>query len=438
MAGNMKIFLNSIGCRLNQSEIESMAWQLLANGHELVDDPALADKVIINTCAVTQQAAKDARKMTRRFHRENADAEIILTGCYATVAPEEAAQLTGVGRIVTNQDKDQLVAMIDPKAQINLPVHDREPILREFLAASKGNTRAFVKVQDGCDNRCTFCVTTIARGPGRSRRMGDVIKEIQSLAAAGYKEVVLTGVHLGSFGRDIDRRTTLGDLTAAILRYTDIARLRLSSLEPWDIPANFFELWENPRLLPHLHIPLQSGSDRILRRMARRTTQDSFRDLVAQARANIQDLAISTDLIVGFPGESEAEFQESLDFVSEIEFSRLHVFPYSRRPGTAATKMEGQVLPQVKKERSRRLIELGRQLSFTYHQQYDNRTATVLWETTTGSDNHEMQWMGYTTNYIRVKVQGSVDLFNQITSTHLTGPRPEGMTGTLISPNSNY
>ncbi len=348
MVGNMKIFLNSIGCRLNQSEIESIAWQLMANGHEIVDDPALADKVIINTCAVTRQAAKDARKMTRRIHRENTDAEIVLTGCYVTVAPREAAELTGAGRIVTNQDKDQIVAVIDPKAQINLPVHDREPILREFLTSSKGNTRAFVKVQDGCDNRCTFCVTTIARGSGRSRRIGDVIKEIQSLAAAGYKEVVLTGVHLGSFGRDIDRKTTLADLTVAILRYTDIARLRLSSLEPWDIPEGFFELWNNPRLLPHLHIPLQSGSDHILRRMARRTTRHSFRDLVVQARANIQDLSISTDLIVGFPGELEAEFQESLDYVSEIRFSRLHVFPYSRRPGTAAANMQGPVLPQVK------------------------------------------------------------------------------------------
>ncbi len=434
MVGNMKIFLNSIGCRLNQSEIESIAWQLMANGHEIVDDPALADKVIINTCAVTRQAAKDARKMTRRIHRENTDAEIVLTGCYATVAPREAAELTGGGLIVTNQDKDQIVAMIDPKAQINLPVHDREPILREFLASSKGNTRAFVKVQDGCDNRCTFCVTTIARGSGQSRRIGDVIKEIQSLAAAGYKEVVLTGVHLGSFGRDIDRNTTLADLTAAILRHTDIARLRLSSLEPWDIPEGFFELWKNPRLLPHLHIPLQSGSDHILRRMARRTTRDSFSDLVAQARANIQDLSISTDLIVGFPGESEAEFQESLDYVSEIGFSRLHVFPYSRRPGTAAAKMQGQVLPQDKKDRSRRLIDLGRQLSLSYHQHYENRTAAVLWETTTGTDIHEKHWLGYTTNYIRVKVQDSLDLFNQITSTRLTGPRPDGMTGSIISP----
>jgi len=435
MVAIMKIFLNSIGCRLNQSEIENIAWQLLANGHEIVDEAALADKVIINTCAVTREAAKDARKMTRRIHRENTDAEILLTGCYATIAPDELVQLTGAGRIVTNQDKDQIVAMIDPGAQINLPMHDREPILREFLISSKGNTRAFVKVQDGCDNRCTFCVTTIARGPGRSRRTGDVIEEIQSLAVAGYKEAVLTGVHLGSFGRDIDKDTTLGDLVAATLHYTDIERLRLSSLEPWDIPEGFFELWENPRLLPHLHIPLQSGSDNTLRRMARRTTRDSFRELVSQARANIPNLSISTDLIVGFPGESESEFQDSFDYVSEIEFSRLHVFPYSRRPGTAAAEMAGQVAPQVKKERSRRLIDLGRQLSLSYHERYDNEDSAVLWETTTGGNSPERQWLGYTTNYIRVKAQESADLFNQITSTRLSGPQPEGMTGTINSSN---
>lgn len=433
----MKIFLNSIGCRLNQSEIEGIAWQLLANGHQIVDDPALADKIIINTCAVTQQAAKDARKNTHRFHRENAEAEIVLTGCYATIAPKEAAQLKGAGRIVINEDKDQIVAMIDPQAQIGLPMHDREPILREFLASTKGNTRAFVKVQDGCDNRCTFCVTTIARGAGRSRRVGDIIREIQSLATAGYKEVVLTGVHLGSYGRDLDQRITLGNLVTAVLRYTDVARLRLSSLEPWDIPAEFFSLWENKRLLPHLHIPLQSGSDRILRRMARRTTRQSFRALVNLAQDHIPDLAISTDLIVGFPGETEYEFQESLDFVREIEFSRLHVFPYSQRPGTAAAEMEGQVLPQVKKERSRRLIDLGSQLSLSYHQRYNNKTATVLWETTTSGNGPEKQWLGYTSNYIRVKTTESIDLFNQITPARLTGPRPDGMIGTLISSSVN-
>ncbi|MBK9052985.1 MAG: radical SAM protein, partial [Chloroflexi bacterium] len=204
--------------------------------------------------------------------------------------------------------------------------------MREFRAGSLGNTRAFIKVQDGCNNKCTFCVTTIARGEGVSRHLADVVTEIQALAGAGYQEAVLTGVHLGSYGHDFGNKTGLRDLVRAILTHTDIPRLRLSSLEPWDIAPDFFALWDNPRLLPHLHLPLQSGSDRVLKRMTRRTNQVSFRALVQAARAHIPHLNLSTDLIVGFPGETEAEFGETLAFVQEMNFTRLHVFGYSVRP----------------------------------------------------------------------------------------------------------
>jgi threonylcarbamoyladenosine tRNA methylthiotransferase MtaB len=203
----MKILFQSIGCRLNQSEMETMARQLMATGHEIVTEVETADKVIVNTCAVTAEAARDARTLTRRFHRSNASADIILTGCYATIAPHELAVLPGARHVVANKDKDQLVQMVDPRAGIELPGFEQEPILREFLAGNHSRTRAFVKVQDGCDNKCTFCVTTIARGQGRSRHLGDVVGEIQALAAAGYQEAVLTGVHLGSYGRDIDLPT---------------------------------------------------------------------------------------------------------------------------------------------------------------------------------------------------------------------------------------
>src|SRR5690606_13235634 len=182
----MKVFLDSIGCRLNQSEIETMARQLLAAGHEIVSDVAQADKVILNTCAVTRAAGREARSKTKRFHRQNSSAEIVLTGCYATIAPQEAARIPGAGRIVPNKDKEQLIQLLDPKASLSLPLYEREPVMREFLAGQMGNTRAFIKVQDGCDNRCTFCVTTVARGEGRSRHLGDVVSEIQGLVAAGY------------------------------------------------------------------------------------------------------------------------------------------------------------------------------------------------------------------------------------------------------------
>jgi threonylcarbamoyladenosine tRNA methylthiotransferase MtaB len=433
MSSKMKVYLNSIGCRLNQSEIETMARQLLAAGHEIVTESAEADKVIINTCAVTAEAAHDARSQTRRIHRSNPNAEIILTGCYATIAPNELAEIQGTSRVVVNQQKGQLVQMLDPRARIGLPVFDQEPVLREFLAGNFGaNTRAFIKVQDGCDNKCTFCVTTVARGESQSRHLGDVVAEIQALAAAGYQEAVLTGVHLGSYGHDFGNATGLHDLVQAILQHTDMPRLRLSSLEPWDLAPDFFTLWQNPRLLPHLHMPLQSGSDKILKRMARRTSRESFRELVEAARANIPELNLSSDMIVGFPGETAVDFSDSLEFVETINFARLHVFSYSSRPGTAASQFSNQVNGKIKKERTRRMIALGKQLSHNFHKQFVGQTRSVLWESNVGADNGGLRWLGYTDNYIRVQANGPADLFNRITPTEIVSATADGVTGIIV------
>lgn len=300
--------------------------------------------------------------------------------------------------------------------------------MREYLAGSMGgHTRAFIKVQDGCNNKCTFCVTTVARGDGQSRHLGDIVQEIQALTAAGYQEAVLTGVHLGSYGHDFGNEAGLRDLVQAILDHTDIPRLRLSSLEPWDLAPNFFSLWQNPRLLPHLHMPLQSGSDKILRRMARRTSRESFKALVDAARANIPNLNLSTDLIVGFPGETEADFADSLDYVNTIKFSRMHVFSYSKRPGTAAAQFSDQVPHAVKKARTRQMIALGKSLSLQFHQQHENQTAAVLWEQTIGADHEGLRWVGYTDNYIRVQGHGPADLFNKITPATLHSATADSM-----------
>ncbi len=407
-----------------------MARQLLAAGHEIVTETAVADKVVINTCAVTSAAASDARSMTRRIHRTNPDVEIMLTGCYATIAPDELAKVQGAGQIVLNKDKDNLIQLIDPAAPINLSVFDQEPVMREFLAGNMGaTTRAFIKAQDGCNNRCTFCVTTVARGEGKSRHLGDVVAEIQAFAAAGYQEAVLSGVHLGSYGYDFGNKAGLRDLVCAILEHTDIPRLRLSSLEPWDIVPDFFELWQNPRLLPHLHMPLQSGSDKILRRMARRTSRDSFRELTEAARTHIPHLNLSTDLIVGFPDETEADFAASLEYVREIGFSRLHVFGYSPRPGTAASTMPNQISGPVKKARTRQMIELGKKLSLEFHQRYVGQTANVLWEATVGADNDGLRWVGYTDNYIRVQGHGPAEWFNRVTAVNITHATADGVQG---------
>ncbi|MCL4261784.1 MAG: tRNA (N(6)-L-threonylcarbamoyladenosine(37)-C(2))-methylthiotransferase MtaB [Anaerolineae bacterium] len=428
----MKVLLDSIGCRLNHSEMETLARQMMANGHQIVTDAAETDKVVINTCAVTAEATRDARSRTRAFHRANPAAEIVLTGCYATIAPSDVARIEGAGQVVVNAHKAQLAQLLDPQARVELPVFEQEPIMREFLAGSLGaHTRAFIKVQDGCDNKCTFCVTTIARGEGQSRHMGDVIAEIQALAAAGYQEAVLTGVHLGSYGRDLSPHTDLAVLIRAILHHTDIPRLRLSSLEPWDVPDRFFELWADSRLLPHLHLPLQSGSDAILRRMARRTSRASFRELAQAARATIPRLNLSTDLIVGFPGETETDFANSLDFVREIGFTRLHVFSYSPRPGTAAARFPDQISGPVKKVRTKQLIALGQELSLAFHQALVGQTVEVLWETAVGADNGGLRWAGYTDNYVRVMANGPTDLFNRVTPVTITDARPDGVSGHL-------
>jgi threonylcarbamoyladenosine tRNA methylthiotransferase MtaB len=427
----MKIHLHTIGCRLNQAEIETMARQLAAGGHAIAADAAEADTVILNTCAVTAEAARDARNLTRRFARANPAAEIVLTGCYATLAPDELAVLPGVRRVVGNAEKAGIPRLLDPTLPAGAPLFDREPLARETATGSVGRTRGFIKVQDGCDNRCTFCVTTVARGPGLSRPPAEVVAEVRAFAAAGYQEVVLSGVHLGSYGRDLGRAAGLRELVAALLADTDIPRIRLSSLEPWDVAPGFFDLWANPRLLPHLHLPLQSGSDRVLRRMARRTTRAAFRALADEARAAIPDLNLSTDLIVGFPGETGEELAETLEYVEEIAFGRLHVFSYSPRPGTAAAKMPGQVAGPVKKARAAQLIALGERLSTAFHARYHGATRPVLWEMATGAEPEGLRWVGYSDNYIRVSTVGPADLMNRVTPARLSGPRADGMTGAI-------
>ncbi|GMQ78018.1 MAG: tRNA (N(6)-L-threonylcarbamoyladenosine(37)-C(2))-methylthiotransferase MtaB [Anaerolineae bacterium] len=430
----MKIYLHSIGCRLNQSEIETMARQLMAAGHEIVNKPSLADRAVINTCAVTNQAAKDSRIVHRRIRQSIKGAEVYITGCYATIAPEKIKVLDGQDHIILNQSKGNLVQLINSDSNSDVEQYDKEPILRELLSSPFGHTRAFVKVQDGCDNSCTFCLTTVARGQGWSRHLGDVVSEIQALANAGYQEAVLTGVHLGSYGKDLGDNTNLAALIAAILHHSDIPRLRLSSLEPWDLVPEFFYLWNNPRLLPHLHMPLQSGSDRILRRMARRTTCKSYLQLVSAARKAIPDLSLSTDIITGFPGETEDDYESTFDFVSLIGFSRLHVFSYSKRPGTAAAKMSGHLPRKAVKARTQRMIKLGKSLSLSFHQSFVGQKRNVLWERPTGAINQGIVWIGYTDNYIRVKTTNEDDLFNKISPTWLFSPELDGMIGSIEDP----
>lgn len=422
----MKIFLDTIGCRLNQAEIENMARQFRAAGHEIVAVADHADMAVVNTCAVTTQAASDSRSKIRNIARAGVE-QIIPTGCWTTLQPKEAAALPNVLRVVTNDQKDSLVPTtlnLEPSA------FDLEPIDRTPIPGLHRRTRAFIKVQDGCDNKCTFCITTVARGEGRSRPLADVIADINSALGGDSKEIVLTGVHLGSWGQEINHH--LRDLVHAILRETDVMRLRLSSLEPWDLDADFFSLWNDKRLMPHLHLPLQSGSESTLRRMARKTTPASFRELVHAARDVMPDAAITTDIIAGFPGETDDEFAETLDFVKEMRFTGGHVFSYSARPGTGAAKMKGQVKPELRKRRNHILQEAIEESAKIYREKFIGQKISVLWESTTEYGEYGWRMEGWTGNYLRVSANAPSPRWNEVDEVGLQEVDGEKLKGAIL------
>ncbi len=425
----MKIFLDTIGCRLNQAEIETLARQFRAAGHEIVASAAEADLAVVNTCTVTSEAAADSRSKIRQAARLGVD-RIVATGCWATLEPEQAAGLPGVVRIVPNLEKDTLTADL-----LGLPSEffDLEPLARQPLPGLRSRTRAFVKVQDGCDNACTFCITTIARGDSRSRPLDGILRDVQSALDGGAQEIVLTGVHLGAWGRDFSSPRRLADLMSDLLARTRIPRLRLSSLEPWDLGAGFFQLWQEPRLCRHLHLPLQSGSETVLRRMARKTTPVSFAALIEAARELIPDVAITTDVIVGFPGETEAEFQETLDFVRRMEFAGGHVFTYSARPGTPAARMKNHIRGDVARQRSARLREVFAESAAAYRTRFIGQTLTVLWESTGQLSDSGWQMEGLTDNYLRVAASAPEPRWNRLEAVRLIGLSEDSLRGEIVS-----
>ncbi len=423
----MKVYVDSIGCRLNQSEIEKFAAQFRAAGHIVVEDPAEADVVVVNTCTVTVEAASDSRQKIRQASRQG-QAKIAVTGCWSTLDADAALAMPGVQWVIPNERKKNLVHEI-----LNLPLEemDLEPLARQPLPGIHKRTRAFIKTQDGCDNHCTFCITRIARGPGRSQTEEEVLADIHSALAGEAKESVLTGVHLGSWGNDFEPARHLKDLVKAILEKTEPARLRLSSLEPWDLNEEFFSLWQDNRMCRHLHLPLQSGSRATLRRMARKITPEGFSDLVALARKASGDMAITTDIIVGFPGESEEEFEESLDFVRQMEFAAGHVFNYSARPGTPAARYANQVLPEIRKKRSTVMRAVLAEASRRFHHRFLGRKMGVLWETASSFGPQGWQMEGLTDNYLRVTAFSPENRWNEIDQVLLNELSEDGLRGEI-------
>ena len=421
----MRVYLDTVGCRLNQAEVESMARQFRAAGHEIVEAAETADIAVVNTCSVTAEAASDSRSKIRRLGRLGT-AEIVATGCWATLQPGKAAELPRVRGVVPNELKDRLVGDV-----LRMPAQalEAEREVRVPLPGKRRRTRAFIKVQDGCNNRCTFCVTTIARGESRSRPLSEVVADVQAALRGGTKEIVLTGVHLGSWGQDMGCQ--LKDLVRGILRETDARRVRLSSLEPWDLDAGFFELWEDQRLCRHFHLPLQSGCAATLKRMARRTTPAAFKALVSAARAVAPDAAITTDVIAGFPAETEGEFCASLDFVRSLQFAGGHAFRFSPMTGTAARRMRDQVAVEERRRRNRLYTAAFEEAARAFRLKQAGQRRTVLWESATPAGEGTWQLSGLTDDYIRVSAQAEAPRWNMVDEVTLGEETGDGLRGII-------
>lgn len=416
-----------IGCRLNQSEIEILARQFTTAGHSLVADPAEADLAVVNTCTVTSAAAADSRKIIRRISRSGVK-NIISTGCWSELYPDQALDLPGVTRVVSNAEKDQLVSdllALDPVE------FDREPLQRVTIPGSRQRTRAFIKTQEGCRHHCTFCITTVARGESRSESAATVIKEINAAVKAGFKEVVLTGVQLGSWGQDLDPTRGLQDLVRQVLKETDVPRLRLSSIEPWDVQPALIELLQDGRVARHLHLPLQSGSAATLRRMVRAINPKKYALLVENIRSVVPDIAITTDILVGFPGETEKEFKESSDFICQMNFAAGHVFSYSAREGTAAAEYPDQIQHPDRKKRNAEIRELLNGSGETYRRHFLGLELVVLWEQV---DEITQRAVGLTDNYLRVETHAPREVWNTFSRTKITELAQEGVLGEILDP----
>jgi len=414
------IHLSALGCRLNEAELEQWAGAFSSAGDQISATPDDADILVLNTCAVTKEAVRKSRQRVQRLQRANPDAKMVVSGCYSSLESPQALAELGIDLVVPNTDKDNLVALTRAEfQQPNMPQSATVPA--ETALFQRNRHRAFIKIQDGCRYRCTFCIVTVARGAERSRSVDTLVNEVQALSSSGVHEVVLTGVHVGGYGSDMD--TNLFNLVSALLNDTDIARIRFASVEPWDLSPEFFTLFDNPRVQPHMHLPLQSGSDTVLRRMARRCKTADFRQLADGLRQQIPDFNITTDIIVGFPGETEQEWQESIEFIESMNFGHIHIFSYSEREGTKAANLPNPVPKTIRAQRSRELHALaGAQKQRVLSNMFEiaqTSTPLVLWERGEEQPDGQFKHWGYTPNYLKVSTISDQDLTNLVLPTKL-------------------
>jgi threonylcarbamoyladenosine tRNA methylthiotransferase MtaB len=419
----MRVAFSNLGCKLNQAELEDLAREFAGAGHQIVSSLQEAEVHVVNTCTVTEGAARDSRKTARRGRRQNPSLKTVLTGCYVAADPLAAAALAGVDLVVGNEDKERLVDRVIeafPELAAEAAASDIP-----YMPLAFGNARGLVKVEDGCDMRCSFCIIPTTRGPQRSRDPRAVVAEVQQMAAAGFPEVLMTGVQISAY-----RAAGLGlyELTARLLAETTVPRLRLTSIAPWQFDHRLLDLFVGGRLCRHLHLSLQSGCDATLRRMRRPYSREEFAALVGQIRRRLPGVAITTDVIVGFPGETAEDFAASLAFVAAQDFSRLHAFPYSLRPGTTAAALPARVPPGEIKARMASMLSVARDSEARFARRQVGQMASVLWE---GRRNG--WWLGTSDNYVRVKMRSGGNLRRRLTRALLldsVGPFAHAARGT--------
>ena len=405
-----KVALTTLGCKVNQFETETMEGLFKQKGYEIVPFEETADFYVINTCSVTSLGDRKSRQIIRRAQRQNEQAIIAVCGCYSQVHPEEIKAIEGVRVVLGTKERSQIVELVEQAAREDGIIDEVGNIMeaRDFedipLYDMPQRTRAFLKIEDGCQNFCSYCIIPYARGPVKSRHLDKIHAEAKKLVAAGFKEIVLTGIHLGAYGRDLAGEVTLADACREVLRVEGLKRLRLGSLESIELSPDLFELIRSDeRFCAHLHLPLQAGSDSVLKDMNRHYDTAEFARLIEHVEREVPGVAVSTDIIVGFPGETEEQFQQGLAFVAAMNFSRMHVFPYSRRSGTPAAERKDQIPDPVKKERAHRMQELAARKTQEFHQQFLGKTLRVLFETDTDGITD-----GLTDNYIRVYTDDAV------------------------------
>lgn len=424
MSAEKKFKISTLGCRTNQYESQAYQDQLLAMGYTQAKEDEAADLCIVNTCTVTESADSHSRHAIKQFARENPDSKIVVTGCWAERQPEAVKAIDGVSHVISNKDKENLLTKVFPTEDVP------EFSIKHFDA----HTRAFVKVQDGCNSYCTYCIIPYVRGRSRSRTVSEVIKEVEGLIANGYKEVVLTGINIGDFDGNVAEGETpvrLAELVRSVDAVPGLRRLRVSSIDPDEIDEDLTDAILNGRnTCPSMHIVLQSGSNVILKRMNRKYTRQIFLDTVERLRAACPDFTVTTDIIVGFPGETETDFEDTLAVMRDVKFAKVHMFPYSDRPRTRAALMPNKVPQDVMKTRKQEVLRTAEQIAFELRENFIGRNLSVLTESP--DNDHPDTIIGHSANFLPVLIENCNLTANELVDVEILRNSPKGLIGKMI------